>query len=201
MAEIDKNADAIINNHMIWSMGAGLIPVPVADFFAVSAIQLDMVRQLCNLYEVSFNETKGKALITSLTTTGLARYGARTALKFIPGVGAIIGGVAMGIFAGASTYALGHVFRKHFETGGTFLDFDTGRLKEMYKDLFEKGKEIAADIQKEAEENEERAKRAKKGSKADDIVNQLKGLAELKEKGAISEEEYEELKKKLMESL
>ena len=42
-----SNANSVIKNHMIWSMGAGFIPVPIADLFAVSAIQLDMIRQLC----------------------------------------------------------------------------------------------------------------------------------------------------------
>nr|MBP7643489.1 DUF697 domain-containing protein [Saprospiraceae bacterium] len=91
MEEIKKtnrstDADSIIKNHMIWSMGAGFIPIPIADLFAVSAIQLDMIRQLSKLYEVDFKQTEGKAIITSLTTSGLARLGAR-AIKFIPGVG------------------------------------------------------------------------------------------------------------------
>ena len=49
--ERTKHADTIIRNHIVWSMGAGMIPIPIADFFAVSAIQLDMVRQLCKLYD------------------------------------------------------------------------------------------------------------------------------------------------------
>ena len=69
---------------MIWSMGSRfLIPVPVVDMFAVSAIQLDMIRQLATLYDIDFKQTEGKARITALTGTGLARLGAR-AVKFIP---------------------------------------------------------------------------------------------------------------------
>ena len=55
--EENKNSDhkeaahSIIKNHMVWSMGAGFIPVPIADLFAVSAIQLDMIRQLSKLYD------------------------------------------------------------------------------------------------------------------------------------------------------
>ena len=125
------SADAVIRNHMIWSMGAGFIPVPIADLFAVSAIQLDMIRQMCKIYEIDFKQTEGKAVITALTGSGLARLGAR-AVKFIPGVGSILGGVTMSSLSGASTYALGEVFKKHFETGGTFLDFDPARLKNYY---------------------------------------------------------------------
>jgi hypothetical protein len=39
----DKHASTVVRNHVIWSMGAGMIPVLVADVFAVSAIQLDMI--------------------------------------------------------------------------------------------------------------------------------------------------------------
>jgi len=96
---------------MIWSMGAGFIPVPIADLFAVSAIQLDMIRQLCKVYDIDFKETEGKAIITALTGSGLARLGAR-AIKFIPGVGSILGGVTLAILSGASSYAIGEVFKK-----------------------------------------------------------------------------------------
>ncbi|MGK0315133.1 MAG: hypothetical protein ACI86M_001361, partial [Saprospiraceae bacterium] len=70
-------ANSVIQNHMIWSMGAGFIPVPIADLFAVAAIQLDMIRQMCKIYDIDFKETEGKAVITALTGSGFARLGAR----------------------------------------------------------------------------------------------------------------------------
>jgi uncharacterized protein (DUF697 family) len=87
-----KHADTIIRNHVIWSMGAGLIPVLIADIFAVSALQLDMIRQLCKVYDVDFSETQGKAIVTSLTSSTLARIGAGSLVKLIPGVGSLLGG-------------------------------------------------------------------------------------------------------------
>ena len=208
-ADTTDSANSIIKNHMIWSMGAGFIPVPIADFFAVSAIQLDMIRQLCKLYDIDFKETEGKALITSLTGAGIARLGAR-AIKFIPGVGSVLGGVTLAVLSGGSTYALGEVFKKHFETGGTFLDFDPSRLKKYYDEKFEKGKEMARDIKKQnikqdkttvkesvketVEEVVEEVKR-----KVKDPVAQLQGLAQMKANGDITEEEFELLKKKVLE--
>lgn len=185
-----EEAASIIKNHMIWSMGAGLIPVPVVDMFAVSAIQLDMIRQLATLYHIDFKQTEGKARITALTGTGLARLGAR-AVKFIPGVGSVLGGVTMAVLSGATSYALGEAFRKHFETGGTMLDFDPARFKKYYDEKFEKGKEIAKDLQKQQEKVQHNAS-------ASSLVDKIKELADLKEKGLISEEEYEALKKKII---
>ena len=203
MNEKRESTDKVIRNHIVWSMGAGLIPVPIADFFAVSAIQLDMVRQMCKIYDVDFKETEGKAVISSLTGSGLARLGARAAIKFIPGIGTMIGGMTMAALSGASTYALGEVFRKHFETGGTFLDFDTDRLSKMYREKFEKGKKVAEQIRKEQAEKEKAVEKASKAEqkKEDqkDVISRLKEIGDLKEKGLISEEEFETMKKKLID--
>lgn len=185
-----ENANSVIKNHMIWSMGAGFIPVPIADLFAVSAIQLDMIRQLCKLYEIDFKQTEGKAIITALTGSGLARLGAR-AVKFIPGVGSILGGVTMAALSGASTYALGEVFKKHFETGGTFLDFDPERLKKYYNEKFEKGKEVAEELRKKQETSV-------KSADSVAAVDKIKELADMKAAGILSEEEFETMKKKII---
>ena len=146
-----SHADTIIRNHVVWSMGAGMIPVLVADIFAVSAIQLDMIRQMAKVYDLEFNELQGKAIVTSLTSSAVARIAAGSVAKLIPGIGTWIGGVTVSAFAGASTYALGEVFKKHFESGGTILDFDPDRVRQMYKEKFEKGKDIAKEWKQEAE--------------------------------------------------
>ena len=196
--EREKHADTIIKNHLIWSMGAGLIPVPFVDFFAVSGIQLDMIRQLCKLYDQDFKESQGKAIITSLTGSGIARMGAKAMIKFIPGIGSVIGGVTMAVLSGASSYALGEVFKKHFETGGTFLDFDAARLKKMYNEKFEKGKQVAEQIKKEQETMRKAAEQTFENKTSGKMVDKLKELAELKREGLITEEEFAAMKKKLI---
>lgn len=210
----DKNgktahANSIIKNHMIWSMGAGFIPVPIADFFAVSAIQLDMIRQLCKVYDIDFKETEGKAVITTLTGSGLARLGAR-AIKIIPGVGSVLGGVTLAVLSGGSSYALGEVFKKHFETGGTFLDFDPGRLKKYYDEKFEKGKQMAKNMEEEQRDNHKKAEEVvdkemdtpvqTKAAPPKDFVAQLQAISKMRDDGALTEEEFQELKKKIIEA-
>lgn len=200
------HANSVIKNHMIWSMGAGFIPVPIADFFAVGAIQLDMIRQLCKVYDVDFKETEGKAVITALTGSGLARLGAR-AVKFIPVIGTAIGGVTLAVLSGASTYAIGEVFKTHFETGGTFLDFDPARLKKFYDEKFEKGKQMAKEMEKkekvrhdEAEEVVDKMTEDKATPKVKDFVKQLESITQMKNDGMLTEEEFEILKKKIFDA-
>ena len=205
--EQSKHADTIVRNHVIWSMGAGLIPVLIADIFAVSAIQLDMIRQLCKAYDKEFNELQGKAIVTFLTGSTVARLAARSVVKLIPGVGSIIGGVTVSIFAGASTYALGEVFKKHFESGGTILDFDPERVKKLYKEKFEKGKKVAEEWRK----SQPAEAKSNGGFKMEDdtagqpvdqtsAIEKLKELGELKNQGVLSEEEFETMKKKILEN-
>ena len=216
-----NHADTIVRNHVIWSMGAGMIPILIADIFAVSALQLDMIRQLCRVYDVDFQETQGKALVTSLTSSALARIGAGSVIKLLPGIGSFIGGATVSVFAGASTYALGEVFKKHFSSGGTILDFDPDRLRKYYKEKFEKGKKVAKQWEKEAkkegdasfsvptEEEVTPPKAARDTSKkdkksavdtsTDEIVDKLKKLAELKDSGIITEEEFNQMKQRILD--
>jgi len=207
--ERSKHAESIIRNHIIFSMGAGMIPVPVVDIFAVSASQLDMIRQLCKVYDQDFLETQGKAIVSSLTTATLARIGAGSLAKMIPFVGSFVGGVTNAALAGASTYALGQVFKIHFETGGTILDFDTNRLKKLYNEQFEKGKKVAEELRKqqEAKKKSEQTTSPDAGTSphdksagfAQDDVARIKELAELRDAGIISEEEFDKMKKKIID--
>lgn len=222
--ERDKHAESIIRNHILFSMGAGVIPLPIVDVFAVSAAQLDMIRQLCKVYDVDFAETQGKAIVSSLTTATLARLGAGSLAKMIPVIGSLLGGVTNAAMAGASTYALGQVFKVHFETGGTILDFDTERLKKMYKEQFEKGKKVAEEMSKQQEAKRKAAEEAAEAAEtvvpeeettiddvmadavnettneSDQMIARLQQLGELKEAGVITEFEFERMKKRVLKN-
>lgn len=221
--ERSKHAESIIRNHILFSMGAGVIPVPVVDIFAVSAAQLDMIRQLCKVYDIDFAETQGKAIVSSLTTATLARMGAGSIAKMIPVLGSYIGGLTNAVLAGASTYALGNVFKIHFETGGTILDFDTGRLKKLYREQFEKGKKVAEEMRRQQEAKRQAAEEAadamEKPETIDDVMEQtsqkeetgkadtaqiierLQQLSELKDAGVVTDFEFERMKKRLMKGM
>ncbi|GAA5222135.1 YcjF family protein [Membranihabitans marinus] len=209
-----SRADQAISNHMLLAMGAGLIPLPLADFFTVGAIQLDLIRQLCKVYEVDFKEEEGKAIVSALTASLLAKVGARTAIKLIPGIGSVIGGLTMSVLSGASTYATGHAFKTHFEKGGTILDIDLNRLKKYYQSKFEKGKEEAIKYKKAQGEQEDGTKeysskegegdsdffkvKSEEDEKYIELIRKMKDLGELKKEGLITEEEFVRLKAKFL---
>ncbi|MGD9731322.1 MAG: YcjF family protein, partial [Desulfamplus sp.] len=141
-----SEANHIVKNRMIASVGAGLIPFPVVDIVALTGIQLDTVRALCKLYNIQFSKDIGKTAVTTLTGGVVPVVSApwvSSLAKTIPFVGQIVGAASMPIIAGASTYAVGKVFIQHFESGGTFLTFDPEKVKGYFKEEFEKGKEFA----------------------------------------------------------
>jgi uncharacterized protein (DUF697 family) len=203
MSAQSEIANNIVKSHVLWSMGAGLIPLPIIDMVAVTAVQLDMLKQLSAVYGHDFSETSGKSWISALTGTYLARLGAQ-AVKAIPGVGALIGGVSMAALSGASTYAIGQVFIQHFESGGDLFNFDSERFKQFYKEQFEKGKEYAQKWKKE-KESEETGKgnsgQGKSNSSSSDLIDKLRELSELRDKGIISDDDFEKMKRKIMSEL
>lgn len=185
--ERSKHAETVIRSHVVWSMGMAVIPLPLADVFAVGAAQLDMIRQLCKVYNTEFSETAGKAIATSLSSSILARLGAASLVKIIPGLGTVVGAVSGSILAGASTYALGEVFKTHFDTGGTILDFDTERFKRYYQEKFEKGKKVAQELKRKEEEKVTKEKETEKAKQTVKVEVQTKTKKPLFE-SEISEE-------------
>ena len=56
----------------------------------------------------------------------------------------------MPIFTGATTYAIGKSFMMHFESGGTFLDFDPAKVRAYFRQEFEKGQKLASEMWRES---------------------------------------------------
>ena len=151
-ATVETSPDKIVKTYMLWSMGAGLIPIPLADMAAVAGVQLKMLGELASHYDVPFSEHRGKSIISALVGGVAARsfaFGtAGSLLKAIPVFGSMAGMVAMPIFAGATTYAVGKVFVQHFASGGTFLDFDPDKVRAYFEEMFKEGQDVAAEAKK-----------------------------------------------------
>jgi uncharacterized protein (DUF697 family) len=186
MEEKKNNSEDIISKHVIFAMTAGAIPVPVADIVAVSAIQYDMIRQLAAFYNVNYDADKGKTLASSLAGATVSRIGA-SALKAIPGVGTLLGIGSQVVMAGATTYALGKLFDSYFSGGKGLDNINLDSAKKQYNDLLSKGKEYVKDL--------------KKSFSKDDVFQTIEKLSQLKDNGAITEEEFLRTKEKLLSKI
>lgn len=134
-------ANHLIKKHVLFAMGSSLIPVPVVDIVAVTSIQMDMIKQLAVLYDLDYKGSIGKSTLLALAGNSLSRIGA-SALKGIPLVGTLIGGITMSVLAGSSTLAVGEVMTKHFEEGGDFSNFKSSDWKDYYEERYEQAKKV-----------------------------------------------------------
>lgn len=183
----DERADAAIREHVGYAVVASAIPVPIADVLAVTAVQLDLVRQLAGVYEAKYDETWGKATVAALTGASAARLGA-SAIKAVPGLGWFIGATTQAALSGASTWAVGELFRRHFAAGGTPDTFDLEPMRASYREWVERTKRTVSST------FEERGAKPH-ASSADRIAQTVERLARLRSDGSLSEDEFEKLKR------
>jgi len=147
-------AENQVKNYVIASVAASVVPVPLFDIVAVTAIQLRMIQKVSELYGRPFSERAGRNIITALAGGALG-YGvgataAASMAKLIPGIGWMVGMASLPVVAGATTYAIGRVFIKHYEEGGSMFDMSADTLRAYYKEQFEKGKQLAAQVKAKA---------------------------------------------------
>ncbi|MCC6279967.1 MAG: DUF697 domain-containing protein [Saprospiraceae bacterium] len=186
--EKQNKASEIIKNHVGFSLGAALMPMPGVDLLAVSAVQLNMLRTLAKLYNVSFVDVLGKNIVSAVVGSSAARLGA-SLIKAIPGVGTIIGELSMPALSGASTYALGRVVAGHFHRGGTLEDIDLQKARKGYESEIENGKRAAEEVTR----TEPPAQNS-----TDATLEKIRKMAEMKDSGIITEEEFKQLKERLL---
>jgi uncharacterized protein (DUF697 family) len=195
-----EKANEIVRNSVGYAMGAGLVPIPLLDIAAVSGVQLNMLRQLAGLYQINFMESLGKNCISAVVGGGLARVGS-SLFKFIPGIGTILGEISMSGFAGASTYAMGQVFIRHFKNGGTFEDFNTDISKKMYQEELKKSKNVVTEVKEELNKETPLPVAPVKTDKTEDPFEKIRKLAAMKAEGILTDEEFQKQKQRLLEQL
>lgn len=132
-------ANSVINNSMLWTGAAGIIPVPIVDTASIAALQLAMLSKIGKIYGYTFSSHWGKSTLASLTggylATSIGKGIGKRVLGGIPLIGPLLKVVVAPGFAAASTWAVGKIFIAHFEAGGTMLSFDPSKMKEHYTAL------------------------------------------------------------------
>jgi uncharacterized protein (DUF697 family) len=113
-------ARKIVERHKNYAAMGGLVPVPIANIAGVTAINLRMVKQLSELYQVPFQRDRMRALIVGLVggtvPTGVGTATSSMLMWIVPG-GLLLGLGASALTAGAITRGIGLVFIESFESG------------------------------------------------------------------------------------
>jgi uncharacterized protein (DUF697 family) len=145
-AEQSASADALIRKYSLYAMGCGLIPAPVIDMLAVTALEVRMIQELSHAYQFQF---PGKLVLYKNVLSLLGSIAPiyfsnklKNGVKAIPGIGSIAASGLLVLVNGASVYAVGKVFQRHFESGGTFLSSDNLLIRRFFKESYAEGKQV-----------------------------------------------------------
>jgi uncharacterized protein (DUF697 family) len=140
----------IVKKNMLWSGGAGLIPMPLVEFVAVSGLQVKLIKELSEYYDVPFKQELAKSIVISLVGSlggaKLAHMFAASSIRVIPFVGHAISALSLPAMSAGLSYAIGKIFIAHFEAGGTLLSFDTNKAKTQFKEFYEQGVKKAVNL-------------------------------------------------------
>jgi uncharacterized protein (DUF697 family) len=113
-------AKKIVERHRTYAAVGGLLPLPIVNIASVTAVNVRMVQQLSELYQVPFQRDRARAMIVSLVggavPTGFGVATSSTLMFIMPG-GVLVGLGVSAITAGALTRAIGQVFVESFENG------------------------------------------------------------------------------------
>lgn len=118
----------IISRHCRYASAVGLIPIPLVDIAAMTAVRVNMVAELAAHYRVDFDRQFTKSLVVSVVAAisgrAIAFRVARQLLRAIPSVGIAARLIAEPMSAYGATWTVGQLFDQHFANGGTLFDFD-----------------------------------------------------------------------------
>jgi uncharacterized protein (DUF697 family) len=124
-------AERILSRYEKLSAVSGLVPFPILDMVALSALQVRMIMKLADLYGTSVSEQWVSTTVSTLLGTLAPSY-----LKAIPGIGTAVGLVTGPAFNYAATHAVGKVFIQQFESGSTIFSLDPAQMKGYFADYF-----------------------------------------------------------------
>jgi len=139
-------AEACIRSHAVASMAIGLVPSAALDVAGVVAIEIRMIRRLAKIYGFPYPATlvvlKVLAAVLGSIPTALVAMKLRGSLVGMSFYAVKIG--LLSVTGGASVYAVGKVFQRHFESGGTFLSRDSSLLRGFVRNKYDEGKQALA---------------------------------------------------------
>lgn len=206
-------AKQIVRQYTVWATGGGLLPLPLVNIATVTGLQVSMLERLSKLYDADYSRSTAQMFVSALTGTTVLSMGYRasTALRFVPGIGTVIGGAAMGTLAGASTYAIGQATIKSLETSGDLLHVDIDQARDTFEEAFKQGRVLLDRLQHMDEQAHQQAPQAAASQVQEPQANTpsldpealalLERLAALHDKGLLSDAEFNAQKQKLLSRL
>lgn len=146
-SETEDKANDLVKDYAFNTIAVGLVPFPLFDLIGLSALQTHMLSKIAKIYNIRFSENLAKALITPLLGSTFPILFTASLCKFLPGIGTTTGMLSTTVIAAPSTYAIGKIFIRHFETGGTFKNFNPKIFKKNFKVELQAARKLLAQSQ------------------------------------------------------
>jgi uncharacterized protein (DUF697 family) len=203
-----------------------LLPIPGSEIVAVMPLHVGMVIGIAEVYGVALTRQSASDLVLKIgATVGLSLIGSRAAMTagkiILPG----LGGLLAAPFMYASTVAIGAVARAYFRDGGRIAEAE---MRAVYEEAAKRAKEAFDPERARSDEAQAMAKKTaaeaepqhpspaaggptasreatptepRRGASIDDLADRLATLAELHERGAISNADYERRKAEILDEV
>ncbi|NOY25390.1 MAG: DUF697 domain-containing protein [Oligoflexia bacterium] len=162
-------------------MGAGAAavvsfqPIPLLDLVLVSPIQIGMVQAIGRIHGYRLDHKSVLEILSTFGASILAQNLVMSSVKFIP----FAGFIAAPAMAYALTWAIGEVSEHYFENG---RGVDQDELRDMFKKVY----------------REKKAEKVAAHRHDNTLKSRLEQLAEAREAGMLSEEEFEAKKAEIL---
>lgn len=184
-----------------------VLPIPGSEIVGVMPLHVGMVIGIAHHYGHELTQESATELLLQIgTTVGASLVGSRiatTAAKIVlPG----LGGIVAAPFMFASTLAIGACAAAFFKTDGNVSSDD---MRDLYKRTVKNAKSsFSSDRLKDPDTLAEAERAAKNGAadpppveQEEDPVERLKRAKKLLEEGLIEQEEFDALKKRILDAI
>ena len=142
--ETRAKVQEIIKNRALLAAGFGLVPVPFFNFASATVVQIAMVQSITKLCNIEVKKSCVKNIISSVlggvTSTGISQLAAGT-LGVAPIVGTSLAVISAPVINGLTTYAIGYMFLRYFESEEGFLKTNFKAMGNWFKEGFKEGRE------------------------------------------------------------
>jgi uncharacterized protein (DUF697 family) len=122
----EKRVRTLVYSKASISAAIALLPIPVADIFLITPMQIAMVSAIGYFYGVDVNKERVLELFATLGAGFGFRQAARQLVKLVPGYGTVISAA----IAFAGTVALGETAHVWFKNK---MKFDADELREVFQ--------------------------------------------------------------------
>lgn len=109
-----QSAKSWARKYIITTFGVGFTPIPFSDASLLVPMQVGLLAHITVIFGVPIDRATILSIVAAVGGTGTATYVGRSlvsnAIKLIPGVGTVIGGIISGTTASVVTRALAHSY-------------------------------------------------------------------------------------------